>query len=115
VPSATATIDPAFSVAEVAPRLFRSFAERLAPRGGGAPMTTLDSPAIVDGRTEVMRNHGVFAVGKDARSVVQAAVMCEDVARTVRLARMLGEPRPIDQARIDRLHERYQTMYGQRS
>jgi L-ribulose-5-phosphate 4-epimerase len=41
--------------------------------------------------------------------------MCEDVARTVHIARQLGEPLPIDAADVDRLYERYQNVYGQRS
>ncbi|GAA1882410.1 L-ribulose-5-phosphate 4-epimerase [Asanoa iriomotensis] len=66
------------------------------------------SPAVL------MRNHGVFTIGDSARSAVKAAVMCEDVARTVHLARQLGEPLPIAQADIDSLYERYQNVYGQR-
>ena len=46
-----------------------------------------------------MQNHGVFTIGRDARAAVKAAVMCEDVARTVHLARQLGEPVPIAQRR----------------
>ena len=65
------------------------------------------SPAVL------MRNHGVFTVGKDARAAVKAAVMCEDVARTVHIARQLGTPIPIDQRDIDALHDRYQHAYGQ--
>ncbi len=60
-----------------------------------------------------MRSHGVFTIGKDARAAVKAAVMCEDVARSVHLARQLGEPRPIAEADIDRLYDRYQNVYGQ--
>ncbi len=66
------------------------------------------SPAVL------MANHGVFGVGPDARAAVKAAVMCEDVARTVHLARQLGEPVPIPQRDVDRLWERYQNVYGQR-
>jgi len=62
----------------------------------------------------LMRNHGVFTIGKDARSAVKAAVMCEDIARTVHLARQLGEPIPIATEAIDRLYDRYQNVYGQR-
>jgi L-ribulose-5-phosphate 4-epimerase len=62
----------------------------------------------------LMRNHGVFTIGASARAAVKSAVMCEDVARTVHLARQLGEPLPIDQAAIDSLYERYQNVYGQR-
>lgn len=63
----------------------------------------------------LMRNHGVFSIGKDAKAAVKAAVMCEDVARTVHVARQLGDPLPIAQADIDRLYDRYQNVYGQRS
>jgi L-ribulose-5-phosphate 4-epimerase len=66
------------------------------------------SPAVL------MRSHGVFTIGRSARDAVKAAVMCEDVARTVHLARTLGEPLPIAQADVDRLYERYQNVYGQR-
>ncbi|UWE12220.1 L-ribulose-5-phosphate 4-epimerase [Actinacidiphila bryophytorum] len=65
------------------------------------------SPAVL------MRNHGVFTVGKDARAAVKAAVMCEDVARTVHISRQLGDPLPIAQSDIDRLYDRYQNVYGQ--
>jgi L-ribulose-5-phosphate 4-epimerase len=66
------------------------------------------SPAVL------MQNHGVFTIGRDARAAVKAAVMCEDVARTVHVARQLGEPLPIPQPDIDRLYDRYQNVYGQR-
>jgi L-ribulose-5-phosphate 4-epimerase len=66
------------------------------------------SPAVL------MRNHGVFTIGTDARAAVKAAVMCEDVARTVHLARQLGAPRPLPAADVDRLYDRYQNAYGQR-
>jgi L-ribulose-5-phosphate 4-epimerase len=64
-------------------------------------------------RAVLMRNHGPFTIGKDARDAVKAAVMCEDVARTVHLARQLGEPLPIGRADIDSLFDRYQNVYGQ--
>jgi L-ribulose-5-phosphate 4-epimerase len=79
---------------------------------GRGIVATLDehrSPAVL------MQNHGVFTVGPDARAAVKAAVMCEDVARTVHIARQLGEPLPIEPADVDRLYERYQNVYGQRS
>jgi L-ribulose-5-phosphate 4-epimerase len=40
--------------------------------------------------------------------------MCEDVARTVHLARSLGRPVPLAAGEIDALHQRYTTVYGQR-
>jgi L-ribulose-5-phosphate 4-epimerase len=66
------------------------------------------SPAVL------MRNHGVFAVGATPRAAVAAAVMCEDVARTVHVSRQLGAPVPIEPAQIDALFDRYQNAYGQR-
>jgi L-ribulose-5-phosphate 4-epimerase len=65
------------------------------------------SPAVL------MRNHGVFTVGRDAKAAVKAAVMCEDVARTVHIARQLGTPLAIPQSDVDRLYDRYQHAYGQ--
>ena len=65
-------------------------------------------------RAILMQSHGVFTIGPDAMAAVKAAVMCEDVARTVHLARALGEPLTIEPADIDRLYERYHTVYGQR-
>jgi L-ribulose-5-phosphate 4-epimerase len=65
------------------------------------------SPAVL------MRNHGVFTIGKNARAAVKAAVMTEDVARTVHLARAYGEPIPIPSADIDALYDRYTNVYGQ--
>jgi L-ribulose-5-phosphate 4-epimerase len=62
----------------------------------------------------LMQGHGVFTVGKDARAAVKTAVMCEDVARAVHLARQLGPVQRLAQDDIDKLHERYQNVYGQR-
>jgi len=66
------------------------------------------SPAVL------MRAHGVFTVGASARDAVKTAVMCEDVARTVHLARALGPVEPLEPHHIDALWERYQNVYGQR-
>jgi L-ribulose-5-phosphate 4-epimerase len=64
-------------------------------------------------RAVLMRNHGPFTIGTDARDAVKAAVMVEDVARTVHIARQLGEPVAIPQDRVDHLFNRYQNVYGQ--
>ena len=64
-------------------------------------------------RAVLMQNHGPFTIGVSARDAVKAAVMCEDVARTVHLARQAGPLVPIPQDRIDALYERYQHVYGQ--
>ncbi len=64
-------------------------------------------------RAVLMRNHGPFTIGSDAKDAVKAAVMVEDVARTVHIARQLGEPNAIPQEAIDSLFDRYQNVYGQ--
>ena len=61
----------------------------------------------------LMQNHGPFTVGKDARAAVKAAVLLEDVARTVHVARQLGDPLPIAPRDVEALHDRYQHVYGQ--
>jgi L-ribulose-5-phosphate 4-epimerase len=64
-------------------------------------------------RAVLMAGHGPFTIGKNARDAVKAAVMCEDVARTVQLARQGGEPTRIPQDKVDALFDRYQNVYGQ--
>ena len=64
-------------------------------------------------RAVLMQNHGPFTVGKDAKSAVKTAVMCEEVARTVHISRQLGQPLPISPSDIDSLYDRYQNVYGQ--
>jgi L-ribulose-5-phosphate 4-epimerase len=64
-------------------------------------------------RAVLMQNHGPFTIGKHARDAVKAAVMVEDVARTVHIAKQAGELIPIPQESIDALFNRYQNVYGQ--
>jgi L-ribulose-5-phosphate 4-epimerase len=77
-------------------------------RGIVSTLTGHRSPAVL------MRSHGVFTIGATARDAVKAAVMCEDVARTVHLARQLGELQPLAPDQVDALHRRYTEEYGQR-
>jgi L-ribulose-5-phosphate 4-epimerase len=66
-----------------------------------------DSPAVL------LKNHGVFTVGKSAEAAVKAAVMVEDVARTVWLALQIGQPDEIPAEDVAKLHHRYTHFYGQ--
>ena len=75
----------------------------------------VDTLAASRSRAVLMANHGVFTIGKDAREAVKAAAMCEEVAKTVHVARQLGTPHPIDPADIDTLFDRYTNVYGQHS
>jgi L-ribulose-5-phosphate 4-epimerase len=65
------------------------------------------SPAVL------LKNHGVFTIGKDAEAAVKAAVMVEDVARTVWLALQLGQPDEISAEAVAKLRHRYTHEYGQ--
>lgn len=65
-------------------------------------------------RAVLMQNHGPFTIGASAKDATKAAVMLEDVARTVHFAREAGNIAPLPQATIDALYERYQNVYGQR-
>ena len=65
------------------------------------------SPAVL------LKNHGVFTIGRTAETAVKAAVMVEDVARTVWLALQIGQPEEIPQEDVDKLHYRYTHVYGQ--
>ncbi|WP_243229513.1 L-ribulose-5-phosphate 4-epimerase [Microbacterium sp. CIAB417] len=64
-------------------------------------------------RAVLMQNHGPFTIGVNAKDAVKAAVMVEDVARTVHYAREAGPLIPIPQEAIDSLFSRYQNVYGQ--
>ncbi|SCX03910.1 L-ribulose-5-phosphate 4-epimerase [Candidatus Aquiluna sp. UB-MaderosW2red] len=64
-------------------------------------------------RAVLMKNHGPFTIGINPKDAVKAAVMCEDAARTVEIARQGGALVPLEQAAIDSLYLRYQNVYGQ--
>ena len=65
------------------------------------------APAILLG------NHGVFAWGSSARAALKAAVMVEDVAKTVLAAMQIGEPAIIPVSEAAKWHHRYHSAYGQ--
>ena len=67
------------------------------------------APAILLG------NHGVFAWGNSGKAALKAAVMVEDVAKTVWLASQLGQvvAIPADEAR--KWYDRYHNRYGQKA
>lgn len=67
------------------------------------------SPAIL------MKHHGVFTIGPTPTAATKAAVMVEDVAKTVHLALLLGQPEEIPPEEVARGHRRYQEKYGQKA
>ena len=77
-------------------------------RGVVETLTGHRSPAVL------MRAHGVFTIGPGPLEAIKAAVMCEDAARTVHLARALGDAVPLHQEDVDALYDRYHNVYGPR-
>jgi L-ribulose-5-phosphate 4-epimerase len=65
------------------------------------------APAIL------MGNHGTFAWGPTPRAALKAAVMLEDVAKTVHLALLLGKPAPLPPGEVAKWWGRYHSWYGQ--
>lgn len=65
------------------------------------------APAIL------MGNHGVFAWGTSPKAALKAAVMTEDVAKTVYLAMQIGKPAPIPPEEAEKWYDRYHNRYGQ--
>jgi L-ribulose-5-phosphate 4-epimerase len=77
---------------------------------GHGIVETLDghrSPAVL------MRQHGVFTIGKSGKDALKAAVMCEDAAKSVSIAMQVGSPERLSDDVIDALFNRYQNVYGQ--
>ena len=88
------------------------------PVGGFALIGNEDIGKVVvesigSSRAVLLKNHGVFTIGEDAEAAVKAAVMVEDVAKTVWLAKQIGEPEELSSADIEKLHDRYMNVYGQ--
>jgi L-ribulose-5-phosphate 4-epimerase len=70
--------------------------------------------SIGDSTAVLLKNHGVFTVGKNAEAAVKAAVMTEDVAAAVWLALQLGTPDEIPAEDVAKLRHRYVNVYGQK-
>jgi L-ribulose-5-phosphate 4-epimerase len=82
---------------------------------GGEDIGRIVVDTLRDSRSPacLLQNHGVFTIGKNTDEAVKAAVMTEENAAIVWMAMQIGKPIPIAQSDIDRLHHRYQNVYGQ--
>lgn len=60
----------------------------------------------------LMKQHGVFTIGKSVEKALKAAVMVEDVAKTVWLAMQIGELEQLPDEEILANYDRYQNRYG---
>ena len=80
---------------------------------GGEEIGRVVVESIGDSKAVLLKNHGVFTVGSSAESAVKAAVMVEDIARTVFIALQMGLPDEIPAEMVEKLHYRYTHVYGQ--
>ncbi len=80
---------------------------------GGEQIGQVVVESIGDSSAVLLKNHGVFTVGKTGEAAVKAAAMVEDVARTVWLALQIGQPDELAAETVEKLHYRYTHVYGQ--
>ena len=62
----------------------------------------------------LMKQHGVFTIGKTPDDAFKRAVMLEDISKTIHLALLKGRPKPLPKKIVEKLYERYQKKYGQK-
>jgi L-fuculose-phosphate aldolase len=65
-------------------------------------------------RAVLLPNHGVVAVGESPKKAFQAAMAVEESARVACIASGLGEPHPVSDDEIARMHDFIHNRYGQR-
>lgn len=80
---------------------------------GGEEIGKVVLESIGRSQAVLLKNHGVFTIGKTSIEAVKAAVMTEDAAATVWMAMQLGTPEIISTENIEKLHDRYTHIYGQ--
>lgn len=68
--------------------------------------------SIGDSVAILMKNHGVFTIGKTVQKALKAAIMVEDVAKTVWLALQIGVPDELSPEAVAANYDRYQNRYG---
>jgi len=61
----------------------------------------------------IMKNHGPFTIGKNVNEALKAAIFLEESAKTLIMAKILGEPQPIPESIVNKLHKNYNEKYGQ--
>ena len=61
----------------------------------------------------IMKNHGPFTIGTSVNEALKAAIFLEESAKTLIMAKILGEPQPIPESMVNILHKNYTEKYGQ--
>ncbi len=84
------------------------YADNLGDHIGEAILRHMGScPAVL------LARHGAFTFGATPRAALKAAVMLEDVAKTVHLALLRGEAKPLPPEEVKKWYDRYHSTYGQ--
>lgn len=61
----------------------------------------------------IMKNHGLFTIGKSVAEALKAAVFLEEGAKVLIMSKILGEPQRIPESIVKALHKNYIEKYGQ--
>ncbi|GAG77163.1 unnamed protein product, partial [marine sediment metagenome] len=68
---------------------------------------------IGNSKAIIMKNHGPFTIGKNVSEALKAAIFLEESAKTLIMAKILGEPQSIPESIVNKLHKNYIEKYGQ--
>ena len=68
---------------------------------------------IGNSKAIIMKNHGPFTIGKSVNEALKAAIFLEEGAKTLIMAKILGEPQSIPGFIVKTLHKNYNEKYGQ--
>lgn len=68
---------------------------------------------IGNSKAIIMKNHGPFTIGVNVNEALKAAIFLEESAKTLIMAKILGEPQSIPEPIVDTLHKNYIEKYGQ--
>lgn len=69
---------------------------------------------IGDREAILIRNHGVFTIGKDSEKALKNAVVLEETAQSVHYALCRGPVKPLSDETVRRGYEVYHRTYGQK-
>jgi len=68
---------------------------------------------IGNSKAIIMKNHGPFTIGISVNEALKAAIFLEESAKTLIMAKILGEPQSIPESIVNKLHKNYIEKYGQ--
>ena len=68
---------------------------------------------IGNSKAIIMKNHGPFTMGKSVSEALKAAIFLEEGAKVLIMSKILGEPQPIPESLVSKLHKNYIEKYGQ--